>query len=114
MVVSCRGQLLPSACLKWNTIYPLKYENEYTFQTFRLFLLFIKGPACVCNQWLSPFFSQSYQALYFNVVSVLHLTEISFHCIQTYFCSVSRKLLVTAIQVSQINYFILLYVIFYL
>lgn len=63
--------------------FPLKYESEYAFQTFRLFLLFIKGPVCVCNLCLSPFFSQFYWALYFNVVSILPLTDISFPCIQT-------------------------------
>lgn len=78
-VVCCPGQLLPSASLKWNTIYPLKYENEYAFQTLRVFLLFIKGPACICNLWLCPSFSQSYQGLYFNVVSVSHLTDISLY-----------------------------------
>lgn len=88
MVVSCPGQLLPSASLKWNKIYPLKYENKYIFQTIQPFLLFIKDPICVCNLWLSPFFFQSYQALYFNVLYIVHLTEICFHCIQTYFLSV--------------------------
>jgi len=57
MVVSCPGQLLPSAFLKRNTFYPLKYENEYACQTFRLFLTFIKGPACVYNLWLPAFIS---------------------------------------------------------
>lgn len=101
VVVSCQGW---PGSLKWNTFYPLKYENEYAFQTFNLFLPFIKGPACICNLWLS----WSYQALYFNIISILYLTEIYFQFAQTYFHSVSWKLLVTAIQLSQINYFLIL------
>jgi len=72
MVVSQPREMLPSASLNWNVIYPLKYENEYAFQSPGLFLLFIKGLAFIYNLWLSPSFFQSCSALYFSVFCVLY------------------------------------------
>lgn len=102
MVVSHPREMLPSASLNWNVIYPLSYENEYVFQSLRLFLLFIKGLAFIYNLWLSPFF----QCCLCIVLSMF------INYIWTCFLSESWEHLHTVIQLLQTDYFLIFSVIF--
>lgn len=102
MVVSHPREMLPSASLNWNVIYPLNYENEYVFQSLRLFLLFIKGLALIYNLWLSPFF----QCRLCIVLSMF------INYIWTCFLSESWEHLHTVIQLLQTDYFLIFSVIF--